>query len=239
MLYLKKDPIIATVLRNIALLSDLLPLILYIFFSSSKKNIGLRVAFFIVIYSAFINFFISPNTRFRDYAYLIGSITTVVEFCLFSLLFFKVIESRIFKRGMLIVSVIMIVYMIYGILTSAHDSFDSVPSGITSLIFLVYCIVYLFERVKDPNSLFLYSTPTFWVVVSLIIYSAGTFFPFIYAQSHMVEANFIAEYDLIHDTLYIVKNMLFAYAMLRKDKPAKSASSLYRKDKKIIPKNSV
>ncbi len=114
------------------------------------------------------------------------------------------------------------IYLLYALFTSPNDSFDSMPSGVTSLILLVYCISYLFERMKDPDSLFLYSSPVFWVVVATIIYSAGTFFPFIYAQSHMGEDQFVNEYDLIHDTLYIIKNLMFAVAMLIKETKIKS-----------------
>jgi hypothetical protein len=67
------------------------------------------------------------------------------------------------------------------------------------------------------------------VVVALIIYFAGTFFPFIYAQSHMLEDKFVSEYDLIHDPLYIIKNLLFAFAMLIKDKTIKSPYPMNKK----------
>lgn len=130
---------------------------------------------------------------------------------------------------MIAITVLIGLYLLYDLLSSANNSFDSVPSGITSLVFLIYCIFYLFERVSDPTSLFLYSSPVFWVVVALIIYFAGTFFPFIYAQSHMKEDQFISEYDLIHDTLYIIKNLLFGFAMLIKDTTIKSPSSMTKK----------
>ncbi|HRO46449.1 MAG TPA: hypothetical protein PLS00_18655 [Niabella sp.] len=226
---MEKHTIITTVLRNIAVLSDLLPLILFIFFARSKKNIGLRVAFYIVVFSAFINFFVLSNRQAREYTFLIGRITTIFEYSLFSLLFFNIIVSRAFKKGIVVITILIGLYLLYDLFSTANNSFDSVPSGITSLTFLIYCIFYLFERVSDPTSLFLYSSPVFWVVVALIIYFAGTFFPFIYAQSHMKEDQFISEYDLIHDTLYIIKNLLFGFAMLIKDTTIKSPSSITKK----------
>lgn len=120
-------------------------------------------------------------------------------------------------------------YLIFELFTSPNAGFDSVPSGITSLIMLVYSILYLFERVKDTDTLFFYSSPNFWVVVSIVIYAAGTFFPFIYAKNYLNEEEFTYEFDLIHDTLYIVKNIIFAIAMLARDKPDQSK---YLKKKK-------
>ena len=180
------------------------------------------MVFFIVLYSVFINFFISSNRQLKTYSFLIGRITTVVEYGLYTLLFYQIIESRVFKKAILVTSALAGLYLLYALISSPNNSFDSIPSGVTSLILLVYCISYLFERVKDPDSLFLYSSPVFWVVVATIIYSAGTFFPFIYAQSHMAEHQFVNEYDLIHDTLYIVKNLMFAVAMLIKETKFKS-----------------
>jgi ABC-type dipeptide/oligopeptide/nickel transport system permease component len=97
------------------------------------------------------------------------------------------------------------------------------------MLFFFYCIFYLFERVKDPTSLFLYSSPAFWVVVAIIIYSAGTFFPFIYAQNYIDKPDFENEYKLIHSTLYIAKNLLFSAAMLCNDKSIKSPYPMNKK----------
>lgn len=74
---------------------------------------------------------------------------------------------------------------------------------------------------NDPTSLEIFSSPVFWIVVALIIYCAGTFFPFIYARGNMEEEEFKSLYDLIHDTLYIVKNVIFSFAMIIKEKPGK------------------
>lgn len=82
---------------------------------------------------------------------------------------------------------------------------------------------------SDATSTFIYNSPVFWIVVALIVYYAGTFFPFIYAQSHMKEDTFVSDYDLIHDTLYTIKNIIFGLAMLMKDTPVKSPYSVNRK----------
>ena len=187
------------------------------------------MVFYIVAFSAFINFFILSNRRVWGYAFLIGRITTLFEYALVSLLFFNIIVSRIFKKVMIAITVLVGSYLLYDLISAANNSFDSIPSGITSLVFLIYCIRYLFERVNDTTSLFLYSSPVFWVVVALIIYSAGTFFPFIYAQSHMKEDQFKSEYNLIHDILYILKNILLACAMLIKDVTVNSPYSMNKK----------
>ena len=105
-----------------------------------------------------------------------------MEFIAVSLLFYKVIGSQRSQRIILIILLLTGIYSLYSILTSPIDSFNSVLAGLTYLVFLIYSIYYLFERMKDPTAIYLFSSPVFWVVVAIIIYSAGTFFPFIYAK---------------------------------------------------------
>ncbi|MCC6288808.1 MAG: hypothetical protein IT249_13080 [Chitinophagaceae bacterium] len=199
-----------------------MPLVLFIFFSKSKKNSGLRVVFFLLIYYIFFNLVISTNQQLQDkYFYLLGSLTTIIEFAILSYLFFCIIESGKFKKLMWLITAVVGTFLLYFLITSPHNAFDSIPSGVTSLTLLIYSIYYLFERMKDPTSLYLFSSPVFWVVVAIVIYSAGTFFPFIYARNNMEEAEFKNIYDLIHDTLYIVKNVIFSFAIMIKPKPEK------------------
>lgn len=47
----------------------------------------------------------------------------------------------------------------------------------------------------------------------------------------MAEREFLDLYDLIHDPLYIIRNLIFAFAMLQKDKKLKSNYTAYGKKK--------
>ena len=154
-----------------------------------------------------------------------------MEFAAISLLFYKVIGSPRSQKVILIILLLAGPYLLYSIIASPIDSFNSVLAGLTYLVFLIYSIYYLFERMKDPTAIYLFSSPVFWVVVAIIIYSAGTFFPFIYAKNYMAEREFLDLYDLIHDPLYIIRNLIFAFAMLQKDKKLRSNYTAYGKKK--------
>ncbi len=88
---------------------------------------------------------------------------------------------------------------------------------------------------NDPASIDLFSSPAFWVVVAIMLYAAGTFFPFIYASGNFEKEDFLSTYDLIHDTLYIVKNVIFSFAMVIKNKTGKTNSYTVPKKKLIKP----
>ncbi|MBX2923586.1 MAG: hypothetical protein KF746_15395 [Chitinophagaceae bacterium] len=210
---------IGTILRNIAYLSDLLPLILYIFFCKSRKNIGLRVVFFLSIYFIFFNFFVLSNQQVRElYYYIFISISTFVEFAAISLLFYKVIGYSNPQKVIGVIAVLAGIYLLYSIFTSPRNSFNSEVVGLTYFLFLIYSIYYLFERMREPATIYLFSSPVFWIIVAIIIYSAGMFFPFLYAKNYMEEKEFLDLYDLIHDPLYIVRSVFFSLAMLTNDK---------------------
>lgn len=74
---------------------------------------------------------------------------------------------------------------------------------------------------NDPHSIDLFSSPVFWIVVAIILFAAGTFFPFIYARNNTEEDDFRYTYNLIHDTLYIVKNVIFSIAIIMNRKTGK------------------
>jgi len=108
------------------------------------------------------------------------------------------------------------VYLFYEIITTPRDVYDPTPSVISSLIILVYCIIFLYERVKDISVPYFYFTATFWVVVALIVYCAGTFFALMYAKS-FIEGKDENEYDIIHDSLYLFKNLILIIACFSTD----------------------
>lgn len=232
-----KEPNITNALRNIAILSDLLPLILFLFFARSKKDIGLRVAFLLSAYGLLVNFFVFTNSHLRDHSFLVSRISTIIEFSLYSFFFFKIIRSRVFKTGIIIASASMALLFVYFLFVNSSNSFDSFPSGLSTLIFFIFSIFFLFEKIKNEPSLFLYTSPSFWVVVAVIIYSAGTFFPFIYAQGNTNKPEFRYEFVLIHSTLYILKNLLICVAMLTREKFTNSSDTFPSKRKIISSPN--
>lgn len=119
----------------------------------------------------------------------------------------------------MILTAICTLYFAYDSLSLEKDAFDSEASAVSFLLIMGYCIFYLYERVKDTQNPFFYTSPTFLVIVSIIVYSAGTFFPFIYARYYLNEGNyFVREFDLIHDTLYVVKNIILCFAVTKQNK---------------------
>lgn len=82
------------------------------------------------------------------------------------------------------------------------------------------CIYYFFDQLKQPNTLLIYSSISFWIIIAFLIYLSGTFFLFLYADDTRVDKAFRMQYYLINSSFYIFKNILLGVAMLMK--PAKT-----------------
>lgn len=178
-----------------------------------------------------LNLFILTNQQLQDYYFIIIKVTTLIELLLYSFLFYHIVKSTGFKRLIITTTIIFLLYFIFSGWQSGSNTFDSESSAIGFLVIMGYCIFYLYERVKDTQNPFFYSSPTFLVIVSIIVYSAGTFFPFIYARYYLNGENFLVEFDLIHDTLYIVKNIILCFAILAQNKI--KPDSKYKPPKKL------
>jgi hypothetical protein len=88
---------------------------------------------------------------------------------------------------------------------------DSIPIGIEAILILVYSFYYLFEQMKDTDTLFVYSRFTFWVILGMMLYLAGSFFIYIFASQ--LDPKEIAKYWSFTNIFSIIKNILFALAI--------------------------
>jgi hypothetical protein len=143
-------------------------------------------------------------------------IFTIVEYIFIAYYLYINISSATYRRIIIWVSSLFLAFCLFDLFTSKSNTFDSLPAGIEGMLVIVFSLFYLFEKIKQPNSLFLYSTSGFWIIVALIIYFSGTFFLFIYSQSYFNDPDFQREYSLMIAIFNILRNIIFAIAILIK-----------------------
>ena len=78
------------------------------------------------------------------------------------------------------------------------------------------CIYYFFDQLKQPDTFAIYSTINFWVIISFLIYLAGTFFLYIYSESMINDKIYIQNYRILNSSFVILKGVLLSVAMLMK-----------------------
>ncbi len=145
------------------------------------------------------------------------------EFVLVSLYLKSIIKSKIVRKLITYSIFIFLVLAIYDSTQTGSDSFDSLPTGLSCILILTMSIFYLFEQMREPDNLFLYSSPHFWIVVGIIIFFSGTFFVFIFSQNSLKDPNFEHSFNLINSSFGILKNLIFSIAFIIK--PGKSSDN--------------
>jgi hypothetical protein len=103
------------------------------------------------------------------------------------------------------------------------NDFDSVASGVESILIILMCIYYLVVQIKGSNNLLVYSTTGFWIVITFLIYLCGTFFLYIMAENMInKDRAFRVQYIVINSAFNILKNILLSAAMLMNTSPGSS-----------------
>jgi hypothetical protein len=146
---------------------------------------------------------------------------TVMEFALFiSFLHFHTKNTR--ARKILIYTGICftIFYFSFTALAGEDVPIDSIQIGIETIIILVFSYYYLYERMNDTNTLFIYNTYQFWVVIGMVLYLSGSFFVYIFTNYLSIEE--IKKFWVITNIFSILKSILFTVAILIHAKPTRN-----------------
>ena len=113
---------------------------------------------------------------------------------------------------MVIFSICLLGYYYYTYFVLAlRPKLDSFPIGIETILIFIFSFFYFFEQMNDTTNLFIYSKPSFWSVLGILLYLSGSFFIYIFANQ--ISAKELSKYWTITNIASIVKNMLFVVAI--------------------------
>lgn len=204
-----------TELMYLSTLSILLPIALgAIFFRGLKPPIKILYVFIVScgimeLWTAIL-FFQNANNLFLFHAH------TFIEFSLLSVIYFKIIPSRICKIGILAISSSFLVYLTYSISVNDLHEFDSnnrvIESGILISYFIAFMVIYLY-KFKAP---YLDMNPYFILTAGLFIYFIGVILVFLY-YSELADNQFMSAWT-IHSLLNIFLNLIYSSVIWRSNK---------------------
>lgn len=216
MILLRKLEILV-LLTLIKYFSVILPFITFFFIKEKKgyKRYFFWYSFFCIFNTVLtIYFYENKVSQF----YIINNlIYTPVEFIFFSLIFIKVysIQSniKIVKYGFLIY------FTFWAAITFVlkPTDFDSIAVAFEEIFIFIYALIYFYEKIKNPDTVFIYTSPAFWAVSALFIYASGTFFVYLFASSLWNDKIFEYQYDFVHLNISIIKNILITFSLLKKE----------------------
>jgi hypothetical protein len=201
-------------------ISSLSTLVIFIFYLFQKIRVLKNEIKGIAIYSLYS----FVNNLALDFANEITVLSllfifTILEYAVFTWLFYNMLQKRNSKRAVLFGSFIFLGIVCFSILHFGTGNFDQLNSGTEAVLIVIYSILFFVEQVSSMDIVEpIYEKPEFWIVLGCFIYLSGNLFLFITADPHNQNA------WIINSIFNLVRNILFFIAIKK--------SSRNRKDNK-------
>jgi hypothetical protein len=196
-------------LRYLAFIAEILPILFYLIFLKRNRGAGLLVIFLYCVLSLLTEVvYAALQTQ------LVFSSFTILEFTLFSFFFYSSLRNRKFKYIPIIGAVVFYAIAIGSFTSKNTHEFDSLPASVEAVLVISYCILLLYEQIKDPTIIFVYNTKKFWVIIAFFLYFSSTLFLFIYAGS--ISEHQHSTYWMINNFFEMLKNILFCVSFIMK-----------------------
>lgn len=153
----------------------------------------------------------------------------IAEVVFFFTYFFLIACNKKIKIYLQVIFTFFVLFLIVdNLFLRKKTAFNSISAGIEAILIITLCLYYFYEKLKEPNSIFIYNNQSFWVTIGFLIFQCGTFFLYIYTENTPYDSTFIFQYLGINSSFAILKNILFSIAMLKK--PEMQTLSVFPKD---------
>lgn len=200
------------------LIFEILPVVLYVSYLKRNKHEGLRVIFIYCLISFAIEFLAPALLKLGVSNFYLYTSFTIIEYSLLTLFLYRNIEDPRLRYIPVIGTVAFIATLVASFLHFTADNFDSLTASVENVLIIIYSILFLYLRIKDPSILFVYNTKKFWVVIAFFIYFSSTLFLFLYAGNFTKQEHH--DYWYINNIFEIIKNIFFCIAFtMKKSKP--------------------
>ncbi len=197
-----------------------------IYFTKSKQSYFSLIAFY-SFYCIFSDLVLSKlSLKYLESELYSFRLFTIIEYSTITFFIFQLIESDLFKKLIKIGSIIFIIVSILDIYTSSFTSFDSLPSGLESILVLSYCLFFVYEKMTSTDFSF---NGTIWITIGLILFFSGTFFLFILSQNNFKDSSFILTYGYIVAIFNIIKNLFITIGIFSESNKSKRTSHKLQK----------
>ena len=218
----------------ITAITDLLVVLLFFFLKKVRKERGLQIVAIYCLSSLVLNL-IGITLLPKVFEYIFYTSFTLVEYLIFTSFFWFNIKNSNLKKFIVAASSLFVLFIIGYLAVVKHQSIDSLSIGIETILIFVYIFSYLYEEMNNTRDLFIYNKYQFWVTTGILIYLAGSFFIYIFANE--IKKDFLIKYWFLTNVFYIIKNVFFVLGILIFAKNNKKTSYNYRPYKLTINQN--
>jgi uncharacterized membrane protein YgdD (TMEM256/DUF423 family) len=189
---------------------------LTLFFFSKKKKGGLWYLAFYLFYSMLTDLVLNKlSLKFFDSEIYSYRLFTVIEFIVLSVYLLKELNSDNFKLYIKISSIVFGAFVLFDLITGTLNEFDSIPTGVESILILSSSLLVLYERIIKNEE---YNVSSIWISVGLVLFFSGTFFLFILSESNFNDSAFSETYSFILASFKIISYILFSIGIALENK---------------------
>lgn len=196
----------------------------FLLFKRSNKEKTLKVIFYYISYCILNEIVVYYLYEAHKSDYLAFALFTILEFSFFCIFFYYAISTKIKKAIPIIWGAFLLFSIIDFFFVDEMDAYGSFAVGVEYIFIILMCIYYLVVQIKGVNNLSVYSTSNFWIIITFLIYTSGTFFLYIMAEKMLQNKAFRVQYIIINSVFNILKNLLLSIAMLMKSTPENNQS---------------
>jgi hypothetical protein len=164
------------------------------------------------------NKLINSPSPFRSFSTIrIVNIAALVEviltFFLFHLIFKSILPWN--KVTLIAMGLTITWWIINNIVLGNIHSHDSYINGTTTILVILFSLVFFYHQLNTVENRFIYLSPSFWIIFAILLYKAGTFFLLLYANT--LDQDEKASFYVINSGFYFLQNMFFAIVFLVRD----------------------
>ena len=135
----------------------------------------------------------------------------IFEFLLCAAFFYFLLKNKVVKKIILYSIIPFCFFCIYTFAKSNPLKFDTFPTLVEFLFFILVILYYFFEKMSNVSRVPLYQSISFWLCVGLFIYFTGTFFYFLMVNSSK-DPSLIKLMKIIYSIVSISKDIILSLA---------------------------
>ncbi|MFY7880562.1 MAG: hypothetical protein ACOVP6_10870 [Lacibacter sp.] len=164
-------------------------------------------------------YFFNSNTIV---AQIIYSFYIPIEFGIIIYFYHETLNYYFHKKAVILSGILFLAYYTKSVFSTQLGEFNSIINGISLLLTIAYSLLYFYEQLRFPSTLFIYAQPDFWFITGFFMYAAGAFFVFLFRESSVTDNVFFNQYLYIHSFASILRSILFSIAMITKPEKARA-----------------
>lgn len=196
--------------------SVLLALVACLIYIGYKSRLAsLSLIFVYLLYSVVTDILLTPFfLHFLNNPFIGSRIFTLIEFSLIGKFLFDNHDAKYKSRIFYPLSILFFLSFFADFIINYTDQFDSVATGVSSLILLIFSIHLLYNKISSSTSIFKLDG-IFILSSSFILYFSGTFFIYIFSSSYLDKESFKELYNIINSVVLIIRNSLIITSLFR------------------------